>query len=262
MSSDSRATKKRKFEQMTPEVTSTRPTKRQTRSSAAASVVSGSLAVRTFPVPHHTLAESRKRGKGAGRDPKLGDRRIVEDKVRKFTPVRLQDQEAKPYLDLFAEGDNTRRKFTSTYVSHGVKRTKTGETEKETFGIIEATKGSGLTGRSVPTPKVTGMIEGVDDPSHPIAMSAVTNQAAVNKREYLFPENRIANQGGARVVEERGRDLALKKGVGNVAAVTRTRYASGSDRPNYVERLILIRSESRNQIDVNFGYSHDNDENA
>lgn len=207
----------------------------------------------------YQLGMAIKRAKAAGRNTITGARRAAEDRLSAFKAHRLKGVAKNYYLDRFREADTGRKKNSTFAMNLRRKRKKGGITDSETFGIIERTKGSGLTGRTVHTQNVPGMIPGVDDPSHGVAMSAVTNQTAVNKKEFIFPESRVGNQGPARVVEEYARDLALTSNAGDVAMVTRTSTKKGSERPFEVQRAVLKRTKSGNNIDMQFGFAHDND---
>lgn len=230
----------------------------RTRSQTIAAIPVVATAVSGFPsvgpVPHHPLESSRKRAKSAGIGSATGDRRIVEDDFKKFEERQLKRAAKTHFVQKFEQAD----KKSGSFVSHETANGSHGSTTHEYFGIVEPVKG-GLSGRSVETPVSKGFIEGVDNSSHPLPLSAVRNQHEVNKSSLVFSENAIANQGGARVAEELAKDKALEVGDKRVALVTRTVTPSGSDRPTQVTRAVLVRSESGNNVSLLGGYSHDND---
>ena len=210
-------------------------------------------------VPFHTLASSEKRGKSFGAGSIKGDRRVVEDEQRRFSSFVLPpDSEAgKHFLSRFQEADRSRKRTGQTSYGTTERRPSIdGGTAFEAFGIVEPMKGV-LTGRLYGTPPAPGLVDGVDDPSHAIPVSAISNPLVVNKREFMFAENRTSNQGGARVMEEQGRDRALSSS-GTVALVTRFETPPDSARPTHVSRVLIERSRS-DTLTVFGGSSHNND---
>ena len=237
------------------------PTGRKLRSATVSTHTSSDSS--PFPavdgVPFHKLEDSAKRGKKFGANPIKGDRRVVEDEQRSFAPVVLPpDSDAgKHFLGLFEEADKVRsRKGQTSYGAVQRRTSVDGSTAVEAFGIVEPMKGV-LTGRLYGTPPAQGMVDGVDDPSHAIPVSAVSNPLVVNKREFMLAENRASNQGGARVMEELGRDRALSSS-GSVALVTRYEAPPDSPRPKHVSRLLIERSPS-DTLTVFGASSHNND---
>lgn len=231
---------------------------RRLRSHSASAAITLPQRSTPFPslgqVPHHDLDISRKRAKSSAIGGAQGDRRVVEDHVSQFKERKLKGAPKNHFVKKFEEA-NTKR---GSFLSHQTISKKDGSKAHEYFGIVEPVKGS-LTGRTVDTPLSSGFLPGIDNSSHPLPLSAVRNQHEVNKSSVVFSENAIANQGGARHIEEVARDKANELGDKRVALVTRTATEPGSDRPVHVARHVLVRSDSGNNVSLLGGFSHDND---
>lgn len=240
----------------TPEPSLEKP---RTRSRTAQTTQSASTA---FPslgdIPHHSLDESLARARKSALDPAKGDDRVTNDHLRDFTRRSLSPKATSDFKKLFTQADEQRNKKQRTSfatlqtVKHG-----DGKTEYQAFGIIEPISGV-LTGRTLQTPSKSGDGLSGDDASHAIPLSGVSNQHVVNQRSMVFPENSVANRGGARVVERLALSQSASADFGNVGMITRWTVPPGNERPTSVTRAVLERSKSGNSIDLVFGVSHDN----
>lgn len=235
--------------------------RRRTRSTTATQTSSRSTA---FPdlgaIPHHTLADSRKRGRSFGAGASKGDDRVTTDAQRAFVARDLSAPSSSAFNDLFSQADSQREKRRRTSFAQVETHTHPdGTIEHQAFGVIEPI-GNVLTGRTVPTPKADDGRPGVDDDSHAIPLSGVSDQTTVNKRSFVFSESSTANRGGARVIERFALKQAESADFGDIAQVTRWTVPPGSRRPNHVSRSVLKRDKRRKSVRLLFASSHDNED--